>query len=356
MKLKSSFMILFLLNFFVSFGQNILDEQFNLMRKNDAVLYEQVDYYNPGNAGEDEVWDFRSANILNKDNYVMEISVDSSSRYHKLIGNETFSYVYDSGYLKQYKTENRLSKILYFDKKVSIKYPFQFCDSIKESFQGYGMYCGNHFIRLKGDVFVKADGAGQVILSEKDTLNNVIRIYTVSTTSMNMGVDFADLDTLNTKQEIEEKYEWFCKGFRYPLYVIIQKSSYNNLEFVGSSNYAYRANPESFLSINDTRNDSLRQSELLKQQLELKKKSQNVFFVIDNTDGKLNFRYSSRDVGYVSIVIAGSNGILYRKNNYKLEICDSGNIHIQTDGLLPAQYILYANVNGKVYSKIVNIN
>lgn len=77
-------------------------------------------------------------------------------------------------------------------------------------------------MKVKGKVAIQADGLGKLILSERDTLDNVLRVHTQTTTLMAMDVNYAEIDSIHPKQEIEDKYEWYYKGFRYPVCIVIQ--------------------------------------------------------------------------------------------------------------------------------------
>lgn len=229
---KKFFLIIMALVPLHTWGQSVLTEEANAMRDSDLAVFQLMEFCNPGHAGNNETWDFSSVYNRNED-YNIFFTEDSLFCFHKFEGQEKNSYIMKSDVLEQYKFENRLTKIKYFKKKLAMRFPFQYGDSISSKFEGYGKYCGDHLIKIKGQVMIQADGWGKLILSEKDTLDNVLRVYTLTTTAMAMDVDLAELDSTELKQEIEEKYEWYSKGFRYPVYTIIQKTSFTNLEPVG---------------------------------------------------------------------------------------------------------------------------
>lgn len=235
-----------------------------------------------------------------------------------------------------------------------MKYPFQYGDSVTSSFEGYGTYCGNHFVKVKGQVMVQADGFGRLVVSEKDTLDNVLRVYTITVTSMAMDVDVTDIDSTNLKQEIEEKYEWYAKGFRYPVYTTVQKTSFTNMEAVGSTQLAYRLLPEDFSQINDAVNDSIKL--LDDRRKKLMKPRQDIFhYSVKRGESGVDISYTADADADVVILVSSSGGILYRKQCMAVKGGEASEIHISTDGLPKSQYVLYFNVNGKVYSKSINV-
>lgn len=334
-------------------GQNVLTRKANILGDSAKITYQLIEFSNPGYAGDGEVWDFSTMRDLKKD-YNILLKKDSLSLWNKVEGKAIYSYVLQADTLGQVGFENRLTKIQYIKKKLAMRYPLQYGDTVSSLFKGYGKYCGDHFVKVEGQVVVDADGFGKLILSEQDTLDNVLRVQTVTTTAMAMGVDTAKIDTTNLKQEIEEKYEWYAKGFRYPVYTLIQKSSFSNLEFVGSTSLAYRILPENFAVIEDIVNDSIRKSEELHKENILAKKDR-FHYTLTNRNGGIDIDYTSDDDANIIAMVTSSNGILYRRQNVVARGGEVGKIHVNTAGLFPGQYILYLNVNGKIHSKIISV-
>ena len=266
-----------------------------------------------------------------------------------------YSYVMKADTLEQYKFEDRLTKIKYFKKKLAMRYPFQYGDSISSLFEGYGKYCGDHLIRVKGQVVAQADGTGKLILSERDTLNNVLRVYTLTTTAMAMNIGRVRIDSTNLKQEIEEKYEWYGRGFRYPLYTIIQKTSFTNLESVGSTTLTYRILPEDLASVKDAHNDSIRNSDASHNNTENTTDKDIFHYHVRNDQGGIDINYTSGADANVTTLVSSNSGILYKRQSCTVKAGDTGNIHLSTAGMPFGQYILYINVNGKIYSHVINV-
>lgn len=354
MKLRVFELVMFVLASLPVWGQNILTEDTNAMRDSDKLVYQQMESCNPGNAGEDEVWDFSSVLDARTTNEI-SITKDAYSHIHKVEGQEKYSYLLKSGILEQYKMENRLTKIMYFGKRIAFKYPFQYGDSVHSDFVGYGTYCGDHFIKVKGKVLIQADGLGKLILSERDTLDNVLRVYTQTSTSMAMDVDYAEIDSVHPKQEIEDKYEWYYKGFRYPVCTIIQKTSYAALTPIGSSFLAYRMLPENFSQVNDVVNEKIKNAERACK-FDGDSVRPDIFrYDVTNVNGELEINYTADENANVVVALSNSSGILYKKQSYFVKAGETGRFYIETGGLFLGQYVLYVSVNGKLYSKTINV-
>lgn len=334
-------------------GQNTLTKEANAMRDNDRMSYMTFVPCTTGNAGNSEIWDFSQAAIQKSSNNVY-FSADSLSHIFMTdnYGKLYFKMINDS--LKIYKYENRLTKINYFKNKLAVRYPFMYGDSISSTFEGFGFYCSDHYIRVRGQVNVQADGCGKLILPDNDTINNVLRISTITSTAMAMDIDFATIDSTNLKQEIEEKHEWYGMGYRYPLCTIIQRTSYSDMEPIGTNQTAYILLPEDFKYLDDAVNDSIKNEQAEKEKEE--RRNHDIFhFNINKLTGKVDIIYNVDSDANVTIILSNYSGMLYETKHYTLKGGDTGHIYVNTSGLLPGKYVIYINVNGKVYSKTLNL-
>lgn len=347
--------ILMIFLFFIclpAWGQTELTTRANLMRGSDTVRYQSADFYVPV-LSEDGIWDLRPIKAYHSDHLVY-FSSDSLSYLHKYEDRSRTSYLLDNDTLKQYQYEDRLMKITYADKKISMKFPLHVGDSLSSCFDGYGTYCGNHEVIVKGHVIIQAGNYGRLVLSDNDTLNNVLEIRTLTTTAMAMDVSCPVFDATKLKQEIEEKYEWYCQGFRYPVYTSVQRTSYSNLEPVGCTQLAYRLLPGDISNIQDNYNDSIRIDKTAKDSQRLTSEEIFHYNVILNNNG-INIDYTIDKDAMVLVLLADCRGILYKNSKYSIRGGDAGNISMGTSGLRPGQYILYINVNGRIYSRTINI-
>ena len=86
------------------------------------------------------------------------------------------------------------------------------------------------------------------------------------------------------------------------------------------------------------------------------KTSEEIFHynIILNNNG-ININYTIDKDAIVLILLADCRGILYKNSKYSIRGGDAGNISMGTSGLRPGQYILYINVNGRIYSRTINI-
>ena len=330
-------------------GQAMLTERANTMRNADRIAYSDVEFCNPGAGGENATWDFSATRSYGTSHNVT-VTRDSLGNFHKIEDMEKLSYILKDGALCQYCSESRLAKTYFAASKLAMKYPMQYGYSTSAPFDGYGRYCGDHTVRMKGHVTIEADGWGNLILSDRDTLRNALRIHTTTTTAMAMDAHRAEIDSANLKQEIEEKYEWYSPGFRYPVYTTIQKTSFAGTRQVGGSTAAFRLKPEAFGSISDAVNDSIRAAEK-----DVKDTKDIFHYHISSGNSSIDIAYSADTDADVTMILASSMGMQYDKRRIAVANGETGNMHINTAGLPRGQYIIYINVNGLVYSKATNV-
>lgn len=342
-------------------GQNVISKEANLFRDNDTFTMEKMEYSWSGDKGKGQFWDFSNIGSLRKDSKI-EFYSDSVENFQRVENQGISTYCLDNNFLNQTSYESRLERVNYNKEKISMKYPFQYGDSLISNFSGKGRYCGDHDMKVEGQVLLHADGYGTLVLSEKDTLKNALRVYTLTTTSMAIDMDSAIINPDNLRQEIEEKYEWYVRGYRYPLYKIIQKTSYNNLEPVASKMYAYRLLPNDLTISKDTLNDSIkktddtRSGEALEQPIIQHSLQQDIIhYKVDVNGSEITLNYTLDDNGSVNVIIADFFGIVYERNSKTTKAGKEVSVTFNCSNLKPGKYVLYMNVNGKVYNEKVTL-
>ena len=97
---------------------------------------------------------------------------------------------------------------------LALKYPLSYGDSVSAPFLGYGIYCGDHPFKETGLSTVIADANGSIVIDD-DTIPDVLRIHSLKSYSICMGIDSTLLDNARQKQVVEERYDWYAHGYRY---------------------------------------------------------------------------------------------------------------------------------------------
>ena len=128
--------------------------------------------------------------------------------------------------------------------KESKIFPLAYGDSISKPFRCEGMYCGDHPFREAGMTTAKVDAEGAIVLAENDTVRNVLRVHTIDSYAVCMGLDSAALDTARLTQVIDERYEWYLADSEYPIIEDVTSTTFFNMEAIGTTRYAYCNLPE----------------------------------------------------------------------------------------------------------------
>lgn len=331
-------------------AHNVLTGASNLFRDSDIVMMQPMDYSWAGDEGENVVWNF-SAVRESKGEHSIEFHAGSLGAIQKIEDDNIYTYYYRDSSLYQTGFENRLWKINYKQPKLVIGYPFQSGDSICASFSGYGTYCGDHNVAQLGQVCVLADGYGSMALSAGDMLRNVLRVYTLTTTSMAMDMDTAVIDSSNLRQVIEERYDWYARGYRYPVYTTIVSTSYANLQPVAFKKAAYRLSVDESQLLADEVNDSIKQVDS-RAETEQETIDKDIFHYQVHQNGRMvSVDYILDEPATVTSLISDVMGMVYHRSSFQRCSGEYYTLTFDCSGLRQGQYILYINVNGRPYSE-----
>ena len=320
----------------------------------DSLRKSRIRYFSPGMGGRDKVWDF-SEKLGSKGSSQVMFMKDST-------GVVSFK---EPGKISYYRTtpdtlillgsESPLEKREYAVRKVSKKFPLQYGDSITNYFRCEGKYCGNHPFREVGTTTVKVDGDGSIVLAENDTVRNVLRVHTIDTYSICMDLDSAALDTIQLTQIIDERYEWYLQGSQYPIIEDVTSTTYFNMEAIGTTKYAYCNLPEDQVENYITSEDENETEE----QEGFSDEEQQIPDIIHyrmETQGKvIHLSYDLDEDATIATIVANHMGMLCYSRQWTQEAGQGYSTQIDCNGLRPGIYILYINVNGKVYSETVSL-
>ena len=204
-------------------------------------------------------------------------------------------------------------------------------------------------ITLQGDAY------GSIILSEKDTIPNVLKVHTLKSYSLAMDMHPEALDTAKLKQVIEERYQWFARGYRYPIFETITSTSYADLNALGTTYQAYCYLPEDQMSLNDSVNMEIQKRDL-EDKVHQDVKEKDIFHYDIQVSGNIiNVNYQLDENARVSSIVSSPMGIVYKQKKWNGTAGETSMETIDCSGLIRGQYVLYMNVNGKVYSEKVTI-
>lgn len=335
------------------FAQNLLNKQTNVIQA-DSIVKNSINYFDSGGDGESQLWDFSSI-CHSKGKYIIVNSNKSPNIISSEESDRINYYLVKDDSLFLCAHESRLQKIRYDSPILEMQYPFAYADSISKPFVGYGVYCGNHHFKESGMITLQGDAYGSIILSEKDTIPNVLKVHTLKSYSLAMDMHPEALDTAKLKQVIEERYQWFARGYRYPIFETITSTSYADLNALGTTYQAYCYLPEDQMSLNDSVNMEIQKRDL-EDKVHQDVKEKDIFHYDIQVSGNIiNVNYQLDENARVSSIVSSPMGIVYKQKKWNGTAGETSMETIDCSGLIRGQYVLYMNVNGKVYSEKVTI-
>ena len=220
-------------------AQHRLQSELNLPRAGDVIIKQQVEYKDPGRAGENVLWDFSQLNVVNDEYELMYSSPDDSV----IIGTEhttQYRYVLQNDSLLLLGFDNQTTNLHNIQPETLLKFPFYHGDTIGSYFYAHGKYSNRLELDVMGTTQTVADAHGMMILPSKDTLNHVLRLRTIKYIAedtnpitesyyeklhspLNISLDSIEhrLET-DTILFAVETVRWYEDGYRYPIFETVR--------------------------------------------------------------------------------------------------------------------------------------
>lgn len=334
-----------------SIGQTRLTANEHILRPGDSLIKQQISNFAEGGSGMNVIWDFsRAENIYDGQptEYAGEtdsIVLETNQRYCQKHVQRN-----DSLFLSSF--HNRLYDIDYTVPILEMAYPLVFGDTLYSAYSGYGLYCEKNHVYTSGEAHVSADAYGTLILSNNDTLRDVTRIYTLRTSSLRMSDDSVSLHKAAPKMYIEENYKWYARGYRYPLIETIQESYYAGTTPIAYSHTAYRYWADGHGALqNDTVNENILKEDYQQQT----NRADIIRYNVSVSGSMVNICYDLDMQAHISIVISDTKGIVYKRHNLSDMQGNGYAVSIDCSNLPHNEYILYINVNNKIYNSKISL-
>lgn len=329
-------------------GQHMIDMSSNVIRANDQIEVIETEYQSSGDAGRDVTWDVSQISECSRVDVSFES--DSTGIIVRNDGKSLSSFVMHGDSLLQTSYETPLEQITYSVPVLTMRYPMSYGDTWEKDFHGDGTYCHQFHERRVGRIQSVADGYGRMIISETDTLYQVLRVYTLKTSSIQISPDSCVNNPGRLKQEIEERYQWFARGYRYPVYETVSRTSYDNLIPVATRQYAHCCMPEIQRLLSDEHNEQIAKEDSLQQF-----SSGDIFhYEVSNNGNIVQIDYALDKPAHIRTIVADVMGTVYRNQQWNGVATEHNVMSIDCSGLRHGHYILYMNVDGKIYhEKIV---
>jgi len=179
-------------------AQHRLMIETNIPRNGDKFEKFQVTYKDPGRTGTNLVWDFSKLKLVNESYRVEFFEPKNELKDTALITcvehRTMYPYALIGGRLFSLGFENPGFRMQYDIPELNLSFPFQYGDSLTETFVGHGQYRHTMQSEMEGTVTLVADATGTLILPDEDTLKGVIRVrserlYTQRTIPMSLSME-----------------------------------------------------------------------------------------------------------------------------------------------------------------------
>lgn len=327
----------------------------NSFRIGDSIRYDLVDIDNIYDISLNElVWDFSNLKYLGQEKEVCFIGGEIGNV--RIIGQDVmldFKLTTDSLFLSQ--IQSALVKIDFGDSFRYLCYPFRDKDSLGCVMDGQGIYSSKNKFRLKGKCKVKAVGQGKIILPDDESLSNTLLVKRSVIGDIlpvkNNSELVHNVGRLHLKVE---DYEWYCQGYRYPVFKVLQASLKNGGREIMHREYACVANMDSFDMLGDVENEKLRaqqQGENVKD----KKSSALINYQVAMLRRQLYIDYSLSVESQLRFVLCNASGMLLKSVNLHQFVGNGYRQVIELGDLPRGEYVLYINVNDQKFSEKVSV-
>jgi len=206
--------ILLILIPFSSFSKIVLTYDSHGLRSKTVYSVQQTTYIAPGDAGENVIWDFSTAESLDtvpQHETIAATDTQDDILVTKALGVKISSYNCTRN-ANVYKGFQDSSHTVSFDQPIQkIVYPFSYGSKVSDTFNGRCLYHNsNDESKMAGTYSSEADGYGTLILPTGQALNDVLRVKTVE----------KYVESSCSDVEIESvKYLWYVAESRYPVFV-----------------------------------------------------------------------------------------------------------------------------------------
>jgi hypothetical protein len=320
----------------------------------DSIQKSKIRYFSPGKEGRNRVWDF-SKKLKSKESSQIMFMKDSTGVLSITEPGKINYYRTTTDSLILISSESPLEKRNYTENKFSKLFPLEYGDSIIMPFRCEGMYCGNHHFREAGTTKVKVDATGSIVLAENDTVRNVLRVHTIDSYSICMDLDSAALDTARLTQVIDERYEWYLADSEYPIIEDVTSTTYYNMDVVGTTKFACCNLPENLTADYVIQEESDDEEEQEGNADGGQQAADIIHYQVETQGKTIIITYDLDEDATIQTIVSNHMGMLCKSRQWTQPAGQNYFAEIDCYDLRSGMYILYINVNGKVYSEKVTL-
>ena len=348
------YLLVFLLSSFVECAYCQLTSETNMIRIGDSISCHRIEYFSPGGMGENQIWDFRDLEFLD-DSDAVHFTCDSDSvMIFGLTPIYRQKYIFQNDSLLMPGYETRLQTMDYSEPLTLFAYPCHYGYNTRQNFHGSGTYCKKYAIESQGIMETDADATGMILYNADDTLHNVLRIHRIYTSGVCQYLPSArTADTLNVRQRIEEHYLWYARGYRYPVFETVSTTVFDDLTPVSCQQTAYCTSPSEQRLLGDSVNYDILLSDSLVQSLV--ETAPPILYQVSVNGNQVEVSYTAETDVTVHALVSDRMGLVYQRATSSCPAGGHASLLLNCNGLKQGVYILYLNVNGRVFSEKIDL-
>ena len=335
--------ILYSLTFYAG---NKQENNFYSPRVGDELVKYSMDFKLPQNG----VLDLRDYHIGTKEYHSKYISSnDTLPSYYCLIDNSALYYSHekdDSLFLDGF--ENNQTKISYTIPLLHL------VSSLKDGMEytgnllGKGIYSDSFDFTCEGNYHTQISRLSTVILPNNLSFSNALLLYRKE----NIEYKFAKSCSNIPQETTNEIWQVYIPGYRYP---IVTFSQYHEEEGTTQASAYYYPQEEQPYLVGDLENQKERGYEELSNKELRSTKTDDFTFDIVQSSNKIYVNFSSLKNCSVSFVLANSSGMVLQTEKRTCKAGQDGVCIFSMVGLASGQYVVHADVEGKMFSEKFNV-
>lgn len=301
--------------------------------RNDTITKQIFPYHDPGAGGTEMIWNFRS--IGAGDDYVVRnaqrnrtdstafVSDEHATRYYY---KECLRELYCTGY------ENAVSYVQYDSMELRMNTDLQYGDTLSRTFSGSGEYAHRLSFLIEGDIYMKVDGKGALLLPE-ETVSPVIRVFTEKQHTRIMD------DTVSLTTQI---WQWYSPSYLYPIVETMRTlSEEDSVLFSATLVFAPQQQKEQNLRVDESYLNSTASHSIFT----------DASFLPNPVTSTLFVTYTLEEPAAIAFTLHYQGGILMYRCNASNQTEGVHYHEIPMSGMPTGAYTLYIHVNDVLISE-----
>lgn len=295
------------------------------------------------------IWDFSHIEYTGQEKDVM--IVDNDCLHTRVVNQDAifdFSFCNDSIYLQRF--QSALIKLDFGKTFGYVAFPLAVGDSLVSQLNGVGTYCQQNKVKLEGTSITKTIGRGSLILPSNDTLRNVLKIQKYINAKLKVCQDSSKPGNKGVLDYKRTSNEWYFNGCFFPILKAYDEILCHRDGMTLHNKTTYVASAEQtqiWESIKEGLPEGLSRS---KESVANVYSAPDIIYRVSTCGKNIKLDYSLSSASYLSFILSSSSGIVY-KSESKFQDVGEYQQDFSCIGLPSSEYILYINVNDKIYSE-----